>query len=58
MIFPKMMLDQLNKMGEGNRLSALILILICLSIFCRSSRQPSFLPRPDLGDVSQANGNP
>ncbi len=54
MIFPKMMLDQLNKMGEGNRLERFDLDFDLPEHFLPEFPPAIFLTtRPDLGDVSQ-----
>jgi cytochrome c peroxidase len=54
MVFPKMMIDQLNKMGEGNRLERFDLDFDLPEHFLPEFPPAIFLTtRPDLGDVSQ-----
>jgi cytochrome c peroxidase len=54
MIFPKMMIDELNKMGEGNRLERFDLDFDLPEHFLPEFPPAIFLTtRPDLGDVSQ-----
>ena len=54
MLFPKMMIDLLNKMGEGNRLERFDLDFDLPEHFLPEFPPAIFLiTRPDLGDVSQ-----
>jgi cytochrome c peroxidase len=54
MIFPKMMIDELNKMGEGNRLERFDLDFDLPEHFLPEFPPAIFLTtRADLGDVSQ-----
>lgn len=54
MLFPKMMIDELVKMGEGNRLERFDLDFDLPEHFLPEFPPPIFLTtRPDLGDVSQ-----
>ncbi len=54
MIFPKVMIDELVKMGEGNRLERFDLDFDLPDHFQSEFPPPIFLTtRPDLGDVSQ-----
>jgi len=54
MIFPKMMIDELIKMGEGNRLERFDLDFDLPEHFLPEFPPPIFLTtRPDLGDVSK-----
>jgi cytochrome c peroxidase len=54
MIFPKMMIDELIKMGEGNRLERFDLDFDLPEHFLPEFPPAMFLTtRPDLGDVSQ-----
>jgi cytochrome c peroxidase len=54
MVFPKMMIDELIKMGEGNRLERFDLDFDLPEHFLPEFPPPIFLTtRPDLGDVSQ-----
>ncbi len=54
MLFPKMMIDQLVKMGEGNRLERFDLDFDLPEHFLPEFPPPIYLiTRPDLGDVSQ-----
>jgi cytochrome c peroxidase len=54
MVFPKMMIDELNKMGEGNRLERFDLDFDLPEHFLPEFPPAIFLTtRPDLGDVSQ-----
>jgi cytochrome c peroxidase len=54
MIFPKIMIDELIKMGEGNRLERFDLDFDLPDHFQSEFPPPIFLTtRPDLGDVSQ-----
>jgi cytochrome c peroxidase len=54
MVFPKMMIDELNKMGEGNRLERFDLDFDLPEHFLPEFPPAMFLTtRPDLGDVSQ-----
>src|SRR5215813_7644819 len=53
MVFPKMMIDELIKMGEGNRLERFDLDFDLPEHFLPEFPPPMFLTtRPDLGDVS------
>jgi cytochrome c peroxidase len=54
MVFPKMMIDELDKMGEGNRLERFDLDFDLPEHFLPEFPPAIFLTtRPDLGDVSQ-----
>jgi cytochrome c peroxidase len=54
MVFPKMMIDELIKMGEGNRLERFDLDFDLPEHFLPEFPPAMFLTtRPDLGDVSQ-----
>jgi cytochrome c peroxidase len=54
MVFPKMMIDELNKMGEGDRLERFDLDFDLPEHFLPEFPPAIFLTtRPDLGDVSQ-----
>jgi cytochrome c peroxidase len=54
MVFPKMMIDELNKMGEGNRLERFDLDFDLPEHFLPEFPPAIFLTtRPDLGDVSK-----
>jgi cytochrome c peroxidase len=54
MVFPKMMIDELNKMGEGKRLERFDLDFDLPEHFLPEFPPAIFLTtRPDLGDVSQ-----
>lgn len=54
MLFPKMMIDELNKMGEGNRLERFDLDFDLPDHFLPEFPPAIFLTtRPDLGDVSK-----